>query len=1048
MRKTFLRQTMAAVLFTATFGSGLWAQSPATRILSDDFDYDVGNLYVLKSPWQPGDWMCYGSNTGDPVQVVEGNLTYPGYSTGVGNSIQLAKTTSSAQDPMVKFENPVGNGSLFVSFLVKPENIDRYCGAYFLSLFSETKAGIGNKGSGTETGRLFAVGTDGGLQLGIHRVGSNTTCVKSPTLLTEGNTYLVVMEYQIVDGTTNDVMNLWVNPTTNGTQPDADASYSGTSGSDINLSYGGIAGLELRQGGSTYTGDTPLQIDALRCATSWIGLFDEASTPEGNGIINASPSTYGFDPIVAGQALQAQALITASGLTDDIAITCSPGVTASRTVISKDNQALQGGVLLSITAIPAPAASGSWTGTVTLSSPGAQDAVITLTCDVVVPTTFAQAARVQQLYDADGAWMEIYKYTGKAVVTHIEEKDGAYLVYAQDMTGAFCLNTIMGAVADGAVTVGDEITNLTVMISDDDAVGLQLIMYPLDMETGELTFEKTATGKIKTPTDITLSDFTAADNQYKLVRLQGVSFADNGQFAARSYTVTDGDGHTASVRPFADTDLIGTDIPATANVTGISKSKNSVVIWPRTAADIEAAAAAVSITPQKLFNFDNDAAPINTDTPIMKFTVTAANVAADAPISMTGANREMFSVTPAVIPAGTGEYEVTVNYHPTTIGMHKGGIYFDFDGTSAEFNYSATFATCKAYDPQNLPTLTLSPQTVTLSAAQGESSTASVTMNVANACDYINVTRGSQANLGITLSSSMFIPSVATNNITVTFRPVTDNNVEETFTFTTLKGESVVLNVHGNVTGNLPEEEREGDEFVLDASAPLSICFEDFETAQHNQALSIAGWTNVANTGTRAWWGYVCDDFTAAKVTAYDSRVPSGQGSDCEMLLVSPALSYSGADSKTLKFDLMGRGLYEGMTDVLDICLIELVDGQPAVYPMSGFGIPVTDDYNDVWINYDNIDMSVVPDMPDPFFIGFRLQSNRGTDSAAQYFIDNFKWGEAPTAIGCIPTNPADGLYTVYNLQGARVMFTYDKNDLKCLTPGIYIINGRKTAVK
>ena len=68
------------------------------------------------------------------------------------------------------------------------------------------------------------------------------------------------------------------------------------------------------------------------------------------------------------------------------------------------------------------------------------------------PYTFGQASRIQSLYDADGALTQLYEYTGKAVVTFVEDTGDSRLIYAQDFTGAFCLN----APAETAVTRGDE----------------------------------------------------------------------------------------------------------------------------------------------------------------------------------------------------------------------------------------------------------------------------------------------------------------------------------------------------------------------------------------------------------------------------------------------------------------------------------------------------------------------------------------------------------------------------------------------------------------
>ena len=42
----------------------------------------------------------------------------------------------------------------------------------------------------------------------------------------------------------------------------------------------------------------------------------------------------------------------------------------------------------------------------------------------------------------------------------------------------------------------------------------------------------------------------------------------------------------------------------------------------------------------------------------------------------------------------------------------------------------------------------------------------------------------------------------------------------------------------------------------------------------------------------------------------------------------------------------------------------------------------------------------------------------------------------------------SDGTYTVYTLTGMRVMRTTEASDVKSLPSGLYIINGKKVAVK
>ena len=60
--------------------------------------------------------------------------------------------------------------------------------------------------------------------------------------------------------------------------------------------------------------------------------------------------------------------------------------------------------------------------------------------------------------------------------------------------------------------------------------------------------------------------------------------------------------------------------------------------------------------------------------------------------------------------------------------MHRANIMFDFDGTNSEYNYTASLGTCKAYDPENMPQITVTPANIELVAAPGEKVTATVNL--------------------------------------------------------------------------------------------------------------------------------------------------------------------------------------------------------------------------------------------------------------------------------------------------------------------------------
>lgn len=437
---------------------------------------------------------------------------------------------------------------------------------------------------------------------------------------------------------------------------------------------------------------------------------------------------------------------------------------------------------------------------------------------------------------------------------------------------------------------------------------------------------------------------------------------------------------------------------------------------------------------------------INTVTELYRFTVEASNLPAAAYIYLTGGD-EAFGISHTEIPAGTSTTVVTVSVNPATLGTHKGGIVFDFDNINPELNQTYTF-NVKAYDPDHLPVLTLSETAVELEAQVGGMAEATLTLTPEYCFDYIYAKAGTAQNTGMIISSTLFLPSISEQTFRVTFRPKTEGTVEQTFTFTTTYGEPVVLTVRGRGVGETEPEPVEGDELKLDSTSPHALYSQSFdEGIEHNKPLHADGWTNVAEKGTRAWWGYVYggdNPFSAAKATLYDSKVAEADGTEASMLLVSPALDYRNARGKMLEFRLMGQFLHDDQEEKLDICLIEMIDGQTYIYPMAGFGIPATADESGTWIPYE-VDMSVVEDMPDVFFIGFRLSGKRGAASSATYYIDDFKWGGEKVSDGITPAEMyvRDGK-AVYNMQGIRVLDEATPQSLRTLPAGIYISGGKK----
>lgn len=1049
---SIIRQSAAGMLLAAS-ASVPWITADADVLMNENFDYPAGNLY------QQGGWMKYGSNPNGPIKVLPTSLTYNGYQTApVGGKAEI-KSEVTGEDLYKFFDNDamVKDGKMYVSFLLNVKATNK-AKAYFFAANTQTANGLGDGKSSSDFFKLYVTDGSAGDKFKIAIAGSAaiTKAVYVDGEFNVDETYLVVACYNFADNK----YSLWINPNTDAEPATADA--FDTTGTKPSVTAGGFKALQLRQGATSSNYGADLEIDALRAATTWEELFEETGGPVvETPTISLSANTVNIPLAYPESVTTTSVKLYGQYLKGDVTVSCPEGMECVPSTITAEEANSTDGVELNFS-FTAPAEGGAYTRTVTFASEEAQEAVLTIKGEVLPVTNIPNAAQIDNIFTNPNYEENTYRYTGKAVVTYVDKtKEGAFEIYAQDMFGAIKINTSATMQTECQYKVGDEITDIFFMA--DKMLGapfLYAMPTSMDGSFGKLL----ASDKSKTPTDVTIADMTAATlptNIYKLLKVSNVHIqdAEGKKFEAnKNYTMTDGE-QTATVRVFAGSDLVGTDIPTgTVSLTGISGSTSVFSLNLRSAQDIEIGAASVNITPKKMFDFSNDAAPIMQQTEIYQYTVVAENLPQAAPVKLTGVNADQFVVIPAEIPAGSGTTVVKVMYDPNKVGMHKAGILFDFDQINPEFNYTASFSNCKAYDPDNLPAITIDPKVIVLSAAPGESVTATATLSAANAFDYITATRAGQGdNGGITINNT-YLPADSENvTLTITFAPKAEGEYHETWSYTTTKcGAPATITVNAVCEGSLPPEENEGEEGTVDFSNPLSWYVQTFSTVEKNKPLRLEGWKNIAVEGTRAWWGYEGEEdgvpFHAAKITAYDSKYKPGKGTPCEMMLISPALDYKNAVSKMLRFRLMGEFLNEKSGDVLDICLIKESETEPGeyeAYNLDGFNIPATADEAGEWISYD-VDMTNVSGMPDVFCIAFAFSGTRGVDNSTTYYITDFSWSEKSECIDGIAignggfTADADGYYNVYTLQGVRVLRTKNIEELQSLPSGLYLTNGCK----
>jgi hypothetical protein len=968
----------------------------ATVLFTENFNYTIGSELNAQ-----GSWVTYGTNSNGPITIGSQSLTLDGYqSTSIGGAASFTNATNSGdQDLHACFgeaytEAGISSGSIYMSALVniselpKIDSDNTSAHNFFLAFDGRTKSNaIAATKNTNNYWRLFVKATDNNKF--VFGLSKNKA---APSVVTEteydlNTTYLVVLKYTFVEGKDNDVLALYVNTvgTTEPSEPTikTDAGTDATTIANTNASDYGIGGVALMQNGTAGRTCPKLTLDALRVATTWAELFNEEEgdtdpLPAGDPTISFGKDTqasYDFKAYVNVPVTLALN-IKGENLTGDIQVahTNATDFTLDATSIDK-TKAMQGNGVVNLTFVSSVA--GEYTDKITFAN-GSQ----TLTIDVKATATtegltlLANARAIQAV--SKPSEEALYQYTGTATVTFIDTT--AKRFYAQDASDGMCVDyQYLDAVP---CAVGDKITALTGSL--EQLQGLNYFVAGLAPTIVSSNNEFSAT-------EVTLEvmDSDSSTSIFRLIKVKDVTLTPNesGKYAAgSSITLTQGE-YTGSLSVLAGTDLVGADIPTTpVDVTGISRSIADFIISPRSLEDVVAPASL-----EATITYAREGTELvakGSSAEVVKFKVEAKNLPNAIDLEVTGNGRAMYSVSPTRIEKGTSTTEVVVTYSPTAVGKHNGVLYFD-----EYYSRSFTFA---AYDPDNMPSLTVDDSNlVQFEAAPGSTHEQTITVTTANLVDYGASKFTGDISGAFLLKSGSTLLKTGTANVTISFAPKAEGTYTQQLEISGLGAETKVITLTGVCSGEATPDETEGDSFDLDVKNPLPLLNEGFDSVQKNKVISLTGWTNVANQGSRAWWGYEFsddDNNKAAKVTAYDSKIASGAGEACQMTLVTPALDYVNAGSKLLTFRVMGQNLTDDMTDKFEVLYMDLADGELYTQSLnSSMDLPDTEDESGEWMDY-LVDFSDV-ECADTFFIGFRFTSTRGVDNSAIYYVDDVSWG-------------------------------------------------------
>jgi hypothetical protein len=255
MKRSLPLYTLLPVILLSAFSLQSINSQP---LLLENFDYPDGTDLSTVG------WTIH-SGTDNPITVTLPGLSFTGYAlSNIGGTALLdanyidVNKTFTAQT----------SGSVYAAFMVKVTN-----GAegHFLHF------GLNPFSSSTFFGRVWLKASGSDWVFGLSKTSNTPAAATTP--ITLGSTYLMVLKYEIVDGTANDLVSLYYFnsdvPATEPTTPNLTAA----DGTSTDYNPGAIA---LRQ----YSANQNIQVDGIRIATSWA----EAVTAAISTVDNTPPT--------------------------------------------------------------------------------------------------------------------------------------------------------------------------------------------------------------------------------------------------------------------------------------------------------------------------------------------------------------------------------------------------------------------------------------------------------------------------------------------------------------------------------------------------------------------------------------------------------------------------------------------------------------------------------------------------------------------------------------------------------------------------------------
>lgn len=253
-------------------------------LFTEYFDYTAASLLVDNG------WTAHSGAGTNSIAVADTNLTFAGYT---GSALGKTAFVSGSGEDVNRQVGTYTTGSIYTSLLVDVASASE-SGDYFYHIASEVM-------NFDYRGRVYAKADSlGNLEFGLSKSSSGTVYTENAYSL--NTTYLLVVEYQFVDGADNDIVNLYVNPV--GSMLPMNATLSATGAGDI----ADVGTIALRQGNATNAAS--VYVGGIRVGSDYaevVGNPEEVVVEEpqplaGDYYIPQGTNAQGFDSLSAAIA--------------------------------------------------------------------------------------------------------------------------------------------------------------------------------------------------------------------------------------------------------------------------------------------------------------------------------------------------------------------------------------------------------------------------------------------------------------------------------------------------------------------------------------------------------------------------------------------------------------------------------------------------------------------------------------------------------------------------------------------------------------------------